>query len=512
MSTKTPGTNLVRKNYNSISTNYVICVDITSLGRYGSLFLGQDLASRCIVFHCYQNRAHFDFDNRAINLTLSAALRHRSFLPPVRIIHSDRGSEFKNENFASFLAGNGITHSRGSSEGHQNQVIERLNRSIKDIIKTELNSSWRKSDPKIDPLKTLDLSIEKFSALVTKSIEIYNNRPHRMLQHSTPNEMEEALFKAHLNEHPKGIILYNAQSDVYQDYQTKVLTEYQGDWVRFFDEWLKETRENHAEVIMTLKEKAAAATEQYESLYSKYLKIQQDLERVLDESLIAKEARESREARKSAHKNRKKAPVREVITPSDLMLILNSVKGRSLFQKARRRLCLILLYMTGLRVSNLLTLTVSNVSDLFEFGRTKIRLIKDGDSRFNLVVSKKDRRRLVKDFIGDFTVLNRNKNGLCLLITSQDGTRLSREYLDQELNIILKKASIQLEKHLRTHSFRASYVTDYLEIHDLHEVSQLVGHNSISSTNAYNRNLLTTKDKQRLLKDRPAKKKASGDD
>jgi site-specific recombinase XerD len=153
--------------------------------------------------------------------------------------------------------------------------------------------------------------------------------------------------------------------------------------------------------------------------------------------------------------------------------------------------------------SNLLNLTVSNVSDLFRSGRTKIRLIKDGDPRFNLVVSSKDRRRLVKDFLGDFTELSHHKNGLCLLITSQDGTSLGREYLDKELNIILKKASIQLEKHLRTHSFRASYVTDYLEVHDLHEVSQLVGHNSISSTNAYNRNLLTTKDKQRLLKDRP---------
>ena len=505
---KSSGTNLVRQNYNSISTNHVICADITSLGAYGSLFLGVDLASRVIVFHCFQNRPSFDFDNLGVNKAITLGLRQRAFLPPTKIIHTDRGSEFKNETFALLLAKEGIIHSRGSSDGHQNQVVERLNRSLKDILKTFLAEDWRKT--KKDPLKCFDISIEKFSALVTKSIEHYNNRPHRMLQYSTPNEMEEALFKENLGEHPKDLVLYNSDSIEYKDYQTRVINEYQGDWVRFFDAWLTESRENHGVVVTKLETvidnqvtQAAEAKEQYESLYSKYLLIQQDLERVLEESLIAKEARESKEARKTANKLRKKAPIRETITSADLKLILSFVKGRSSFQKARRRLSLVLLYMTGLRVSNLLNLTVTNVNDLFRLGKTKIRLIKDGDPRFNLVVSNKDRRHLVKDFIGDFTELSRHKNGLCLLITSQEGTSLGREYLDEELNVILKKASIQLEKHLRTHSFRASYVTDYLEIHDLHEVSQLVGHDSVSSTNAYNRNRLSIKDKKRLLKDRP---------
>ena len=505
---KSPGTNLVRNKYNAISTNHVICIDETSLGAYGTLLLALDLASRCIICHCYHSEG---LDQHLVVEMLSEAFRKRSFLPPVQIVHSDRGSLFKNAAVTSFLAKEGIKHSRGSSDGHQNQAIERLNRSFKDILRTSLLKGWRQM--KKDPLKQQSLSLTDFSALVNECVVFYNNRPHSSLQGSTPNEMEEALFKAHKNEHPKGVILHNSASMEYKDFQTRVLNEYQGDWVRFFEAWIVESRENHGVVVTKLETvidnqvtQAAEAKEQYESLYSKYLQIQRDLEKVLEESLIAKEARESKEARKLAYNSRKKVALREVITEENLTLILSLVRGRSSFQVSRRRLGLILLYLTGLRVSNLLLLTIQNVRDLFSEGRIKISLIKGGAPRFDLVVSSKDRKHLAKNYQIDLANLSRNtgnNDASALLFTNEAGICLSREYLDKELNKILQKASILLHKHLRTHSFRASYVTDFLEVHDLHEVQELVGHKSITSTLEYRRSRLSIKDRSRMLKERP---------
>jgi len=63
---------------------------------------------------------------------------------------------------------------------------------------------------------------------------------------------------------------------------------------------------------------------------------------------------ESKDACKNVNKSRKKARNQEVITPEDLKVILGLVDGRCQIQKSRRRLCIILLYMTDLRISFLL--------------------------------------------------------------------------------------------------------------------------------------------------------------
>lgn len=514
------GTNLIKQKYNSTSSNHVICIDETSLGAYGTLFLAIDLASRCVICHCYHSE---NLNQFLVVEALSMAIRQRSFLPPILIIHSDRGSIFKNETFSNFLTKEGIIHSRGSAEAHQNQVVERLNRTIKEILKGLLDPKWRVTKSK--PLKQCTLSFLEFGDLVKKSIEIYNSKPHRSLDNRSPNNMEEALFHTHGNIHPKAVVLYDSKSLEYKAYQTKVLQDFDGDWERFFMNWLEESRSNHAEslseirlnqaeIVTTLKEKAAEALKQYETLYEKYHKIQKDLEQVLTEALMVKEAREAKESRKLARKGRKKRAIREVITLENLTLIFSLVKGRTAFQISRRRLGLILLYFTGLRVSNLLILTIQNVRDLFSEGKIKISLIKGGDSRFDLVVGSKDRKHLVKFFQTDLNNLSLGKDASGPLFTNKkEIVSLSRVYLDTELNSILQKASILLSKHIRTHSFRASYVTDWLEVHDIHEVQDLIGHKTIASTNIYRRSRLTPTKRSLMVQNRPnSSKKASSDD
>ena len=94
----------------------------------------------------------------------------------------------------------------------------------------------------------------------------YNNKPHSTDQDLTPNQMEEAYFHKHQNEHPEGkITTYGTdakelmltekgsiQHTIAQTYKDQIIDEYKGDWLRFFLDWKKEQQEQHQKVIETV--------------------------------------------------------------------------------------------------------------------------------------------------------------------------------------------------------------------------------------------------------------------
>jgi hypothetical protein len=57
------------------------------------------------------------------------------------------------------------------------------------------------------------------------------------------------------------------------------------------------------------------------------------------------------------------------------------------------------------------------------------------------------------------------KEGTDPLFTTQMqlNKSINRSLFDNELNLILKKVSLSLHKHIRTHSFRATIITELLE-------------------------------------------------
>lgn len=106
--------------YNSASTNYAITADVTKLGKIGEILIFLDLASRAIVAHAYTSE---HVTTEVVLDTIDLMLKQRSFLPPVKIIHTDRESLFKNDLYEIALAKYGIIVSRGSSEAFANQPI-----------------------------------------------------------------------------------------------------------------------------------------------------------------------------------------------------------------------------------------------------------------------------------------------------------------------------------------------------------------------------------------------------
>lgn len=499
--------NKMMQKYLALSTNYAICIDITTLGVYGELFLAIDVAARNIVGHCFNNQ---NITTSQVCETIQQIARQRSFLPQIEIIHSDRGSIFTNQKYFACLEQLNIKRSRGSAEAYQNQIIERLNRSIKLILRQKINPNWTKHEP--DPLRQLRFSFEQMASLINEAIEFYNQRPHKSLYGLSPNQMEEALFLKHGNKHPTNVgelITANnesPQAKAITEYKKQVALNYQGDWERFFVDWRIKQETFQQELINELRQDKQKAQQkineiatQYENLYTQNLELQRKLEEVYQESLRLKKEREDKLLKKQRKKNAQKLPLRETIDLADFERILLLVRGRA-GAKERRRFALVLLYLTGLRVSNLLLFNVAHAMELFDKGNTRIPLIKRGEKRFPLRLTPKGRKLLLR-FKEDFTKLAHNKTAdMLLFTTAKDFTKpIARENFDKELNQILITASAQLQKHLRTHSFRATIITELLKTSPIDDVKEIIGHKSISSTLEYKRSRLQPRQMDKML-------------
>lgn len=282
-------------------------------------------------------------------------------------------------------------------------------------------------------------------------------------------------------------------------YLHTVQSEYRGDWQRFFIEWRTEMNQQQRKLLKDNEK----LIKDNETLFEQNLQIQKELEILRTEADHARIEREQKLLRKNKRLSRTKQPLRDTITRQELSKVLNLVEGKSPLQISRRRLALVILYFTGLRVSNLLVLTNSNLSELLSSGRTVIPLIKGGDCRFPLVINNPDRKYINHNFREDFDILIATNGLNHFVFCNKDGNPISRAYLDRELNRILTRASGLLEKNLRTHSFRATYITDFLAKYELHDIQELIGHCSVTSTISYKRSKLTLKKRNEIIRNRP---------
>lgn len=311
---------------------------------------------------------------------------------------------------------------------------------------------------------------------IKKAIEDYNSKSHRHLRELSPNQMEEALFLEHGNKHPEKptqLIVKNENSLLSQEakeYKRLVADQFKGNWLQFFVEWKSDQEKYQKQVIAKLTEstnKAEAYAKdieiQYKKLYHSHLETQKHVEFLCQQ---AQAVQQEKEQKKLKRKNAKKQKIRQTVSYQEFeyILFVAKAKGRA-NTKHRRRLALVLLFLTGLKVSNLLLFKVAHGSALFEEGYTNIPLIKGGESRYPLGLNAKGRKILLQ-FKEDFIELSKHKTADMPLFTASDkpDKAISRKTFYKELNSILTQASINLEKHIRTHSFRWNLITKVLKL------------------------------------------------
>lgn len=234
-----------------------------------------------------------------------------------------------------------------------------------------------------------------------------------------------------------------------------------------------------------------------EETKNKLLNDNQELKQKLDfvkkEIEFQQELRKQKEEKANKIKNAKKQPKRDYIEYSEFNYLLNLCGSDTIFD-TRKRCAFLLLYFTGLRVSNLLNLKIKNIKDLIYNGYTRVDLIKKGEIE-HLITLSHESKKILNNHYNCFHKLYKYKGDEDFFFTSVYDTKkaIHRSNFNKELNDILKIASKELNKNIKTHSFRTTYITDLLEIAPLHVVKDIIGHKVVASTEIYYRSSLTHK-------------------
>ena len=178
-----------------------------------------------------------------------------------------------------------------------------------------------------------------------------------------------------------------------------------------------------------------------------------------------------------APKIEKKAP--EILTVKEVSLLMEQPKGDN-DKEIRDKAMLELLYATGIRVSELISLKVSDVdmesSQITVCDRGKVRTVPFGSSAYKALRTYLGGTRA--DMLGD------RKSEYLFLNCS--GEEMSRQGFWKIIKLYAKKAGIKADitPHTLRHSFAAHLVENGAE---LKSVQEMLGHSDISTTMIYTR-------------------------
>lgn len=176
-----------------------------------------------------------------------------------------------------------------------------------------------------------------------------------------------------------------------------------------------------------------------------------------------------------APKIEKKIP--EILTMDEVIRLLDQPKGDSP-KEIRDKAMMELLYATGIRVSELISLKVSDVNLKMGYilcrDANKERIIPFGREAKNALVKYLDKTR--EEMIGG--------NDSDVLFSNCSGQAMSRQGFWKLIKYYAKKADIKSEitPHTLRHSFAAHLVENGA---DLRSVQEMLGHSDISTTQIY---------------------------
>lgn len=176
-----------------------------------------------------------------------------------------------------------------------------------------------------------------------------------------------------------------------------------------------------------------------------------------------------------APKIEKKAP--EIMSPDEVVRLLEQPSGDSP-KEIRDKAMLELLYATGIRVTELITLNLSDVNMQMNFilcrDRNKERIIPFGAAAKNA---------MARYLNGTREEMLENKSSE-VLFANCSGQPMSRQGFWKLIKHYAKKADIQADitPHTLRHSFAAHLVENGA---DLRSVQEMLGHSDISTTQIY---------------------------
>lgn len=171
----------------------------------------------------------------------------------------------------------------------------------------------------------------------------------------------------------------------------------------------------------------------------------------------------------------------EILTEDEIDNLLSQPDDKD-FKGMRDKAMLELLYATGMKVSELMSLDVSDVN--LKLGCVKCRNSKDS-SKNRVILLYPDAVKAVGEYIlksRPYFVANPDETSLFVNI---NGERMTRQGFWKILKSYAESANIS--KSITPHTLRHSFATHLLENGaDINDIKNILGHSDISSTNVYN--------------------------
>ena len=176
-------------------------------------------------------------------------------------------------------------------------------------------------------------------------------------------------------------------------------------------------------------------------------------------------------------KTEKKLP--KVVYSNELETILNT-PDLSTPLGFRDKLILELLYSTGIRVSELTNIKLSDINS----SKKEIRIFGKG-SKERVVLYGEKCYSLINEYINKIRLeLYNEKYSGDYLILSKTGRPINQRQIRSIVDDIVEKSGLKL--HISPHVLRHTFATDLLNNGaDLRTVQQLLGHESLSTTTIY---------------------------
>ena len=238
-----------------------------------------------------------------------------------------------------------------------------------------------------------------------------------------------------------------------------------------------------------------------EELLKSNQQLKQQLEMVVQELNQIKEEREVKAARKKARMNRKRLPKRDPMNAKIYQELMKAAEGPT-YIHVRTRIAICILAVTGIRINELLPLTVQQLKTLVQENWIGIDRSKRGPSNHKAFLTKEG-KKIIRDREKDFEFLFLMKRSNSYVFTSElnPNKPLDRVVITRDVNKIMKEVSNQFpgKPNITSHSLRIGYITDlWKDSKDIEFVKQTIGHRKLDTTSAYV-NQLSDQERQKRI-------------
>lgn len=364
------------------------------------------------------------------------------------------------------------------------------------------------------------MKLKKMTKDLFNEKQTFSSKKNEILQNALVVQPAQELKQQHktamirvLNQRSESLKLFEKRSKVTQEFSKKweaFFLSLKEEQKQGFQNLKEQTQVGFTQVIIQQAHQNRLLYEQNKKLEKLNKELFQKIEFLVDEAKALKNEKDQKLRLKEKRQKAKKKATLDIVSSQEYKEIINCVNNvyQGELSRARAKIAILLLYLTGLRISNLLTLRWRDFFELRDKGETLVQLIKKGEQRHFLNISTTG-QKMLQDLTEEINILKERtkfqEDGPLFTPSRNqqqfaEGTCLARSKFTNFVNAVLIEASKKLKKNLRSHSFRATFVTDLLiNQNPIHVVKDLLGHKNIATTIQYKRNPLTRKEVRSVM-------------